>query len=89
MKKELTIKQDDFWRLINREQFLSVSFHVKLQYRIRMYFFSKLLIIFILFYSAATNNEYVYVHVNCDDKTIGEHAEVMKKTKSMIKNFVF
>jgi hypothetical protein len=52
-----------------------------------MYFFSKLLIIFILFYSAATNNEYVYVHVNCDDKTIGEHAEVMKNTKNYNKEF--
>jgi hypothetical protein len=34
-----------------------------------------------IFYSAATNNEYVYVHINCDDKTIGEHAEVMMTEK--------
>lgn len=27
-------------------------------------------------YSAAANNECIYVQVNCDDKTIGEHAEV-------------
>jgi hypothetical protein len=38
MKKELTIKQDDFWRLINREQFLFIYFNARLRYRIRMYF---------------------------------------------------
>jgi hypothetical protein len=37
MRKELTIKQDDFWRLINREQFLFLYFNARLQYRIRMY----------------------------------------------------
>jgi hypothetical protein len=42
MRKELTIKQDDFWRLINREQFLLIYFNARLRYRIRMYllFFS-------------------------------------------------
>jgi len=44
MRKELTIKQDDFWRLINREQFLLICFNARLRYRIRMYlyFFSKI-----------------------------------------------
>jgi hypothetical protein len=37
MRKELTIKQDDFWRLINREQFLLLYFDAQLRYRIRMY----------------------------------------------------
>ncbi|CAF3627836.1 unnamed protein product [Rotaria socialis] len=34
MRKELTIKQDDFWRLINREQFLLFYFDARLRYRI-------------------------------------------------------
>ncbi|CAF1457543.1 unnamed protein product [Adineta steineri] len=58
MSKELTIKQDDFWRLINREQFLLIYFNARLRYRL-----------------PATDNECVYIQVNCDDKTIGEHAE--------------
>ncbi len=37
MRKELTIKQDDFWRLLNREQFLYTYFNARLRYRIRMY----------------------------------------------------
>ena len=37
MTKELTIKQDDFWRLINREQFLWRYFNARLRYRIRTY----------------------------------------------------
>jgi len=40
MRKELTIKQEDFWRLINREQFLLKYFQVRLRYRIRTYRFS-------------------------------------------------
>jgi len=37
MRKELTIKQNDFWRLINREQFLYSYFNARLRYRIRMF----------------------------------------------------
>ncbi|CAF1034196.1 unnamed protein product [Adineta ricciae] len=34
MRRELTIKQDDFWRLINREQFLLHYFDARLRYRL-------------------------------------------------------
>lgn len=37
MREELTIKQNDFWRLVNREQFLLMCFNARLQYRIRKY----------------------------------------------------
>lgn len=75
MCKELTIKQDHFWRLLNREIFLFKYFNAKLQYRIRM---SLTLLFQIIAFSslAALNNECVYLQVHCDDKTIGEHAEV-------------
>ncbi len=39
MGKELTIKQNDFWRLINREEFLLRYFNARLRYRIRMYLY--------------------------------------------------
>lgn len=37
MRKELTLKQDDFWRLLAREQFLWQYFNARLRYRIRTY----------------------------------------------------
>ncbi|UJR24912.1 hypothetical protein I4U23_006276 [Adineta vaga] len=58
MRKELTIKQDDFWRLINREQFLLHCFNARLRYRL-----------------PTIDKECFYVQVNCDEKTISDHAE--------------
>ena len=78
MRRELTIKQDDFWRLINREQFLLHYFDARLRYRLRTYYFPYCDHIFFPFYPylAALDNECVYIQVNCNEKTTGEHAEV-------------
>lgn len=86
MRKELTIKQEDFWRLINREQFLLKYFQVRLRYRIRTYRFSttKKTKKKKTFHLAATNNQCIYVEVISDDKTIGEHAEVNLTKKKAI-----
>ena len=97
MRQEVTIKQDDFWRLLNREKFLLKYFNARLRYRIRMYSdFFRRFIKSSEFSSdlAATNNECVYVQVNCDDKTIGEHAEVnfssfLKRKRSISSTYFF
>ena len=65
MGRELTIKQEDFWRLINREKFLWTYFNAQLRYRIRMllFFVNFLLQKNFFFSSAATGNDYVYIQV--------------------------
>ena len=76
-REESTIKQDDFWRLINREKFIAKYFNARLQYRIRTYLtIDTLEEARCLSRSAALNNGYVYIQLQCDDKTVGEHAEV-------------